>query len=510
MYELFSVTIQALLAVVAGIATGIVVVRVARRTRQRRRDALAAGPRRALLAFVADNGEQGAEDLIAVPEDAWRAALPAALGLLAKLRGEAHTALVSVFLHRGAAREALAELRSRSAVRRARAAHLLGDLELREAVPALCELLTDRDHEVRVVAVRALGRIGDPSAAWRLIASLDQRDPVPSLLATHALVQMGADAEIVLSAALDHPQARVRAVCLDALGLLGATSSITRMARVLAHDDNPDVRVAAATNLGRLGARGAVRPLIEALAPERPSSLRAAAARALGDLGAPAAVPALAARLADDEFQVAHEAAHSLRRLGAAGIAELRVRVQNADAAAHATRGAHALTAPAGGDAAAVTPGAHPADGRAAETEPSSPAAAQGAASRAAEADHSSGGAGQGDRSRAAAEADLLPGAASHGAALAAAAADSGSAAVAHGAASHVAGTDSRPADHHAGRADLAPHGHTVSGTSEAEVGHCREALALDGVLHEAVDHRAPTPAQVAARSARSAPVGVR
>ncbi|GAB2588105.1 hypothetical protein Aab01nite_49220 [Paractinoplanes abujensis] len=326
MFELFSVTMLVLLAVVAGTAAGIVVVRVGRRIRHRKLAALAAGPRRALLAFVADNGEEGAEDLIAIPDDAWRAALPAALGLLSKLRGDAHAALVSVFLHRGAARAALADLHARSGVRRARAAQLLGDLELREAVPELCDLLTDRDHEVRVVAVRALGRIGEAKAAWRLIASLDQHDPVPSLLATHALVQMGREAEVVLSAALDHPQARVRAVCLDALGLIGATGAVTRMARVLSGDDVLDVRVAAAANLGRLGARGALQPLIDSLDPPAPDPLRAAAARALGDLGAPAAVPALAAHLDDAEFPIAHEAAQSLRRLGPPGHAELRDR----------------------------------------------------------------------------------------------------------------------------------------------------------------------------------------
>ncbi|MGK5684294.1 HEAT repeat domain-containing protein [Actinoplanes sp. URMC 104] len=323
---LFGIAILGLLGIVVGTAAGIVAVRVRRRVRNRKRAALAAGPRRALLAFVAENGEEGSEDLIAIPEDAWRAALPAAQGLLGKLRGDAHAALVSVFLHRGAARQALADLHARSGVRRARAAHLLGDLGLREAVPELCTLLTDRDPEVRIVAVRALGRIGDPKAAWRVIASLDRPDPVPSLLATHAFVQMGRETEVTLSAALDHPQARVRAVCLDALGLLGATGAVSRMARVLAEDEVLDVRVAAATNLGRLGARGALQPLIDVLDPPHPDRLRAAAARALGDLGSPAAVPALGAHLDDGEFQIAHEAAHSLRRLGAPGLAELRRR----------------------------------------------------------------------------------------------------------------------------------------------------------------------------------------
>ena len=178
MLGLFTVVLEILAGIVAITAAAIVTVRVQRKIRHRKRAALAAGPRRALLAFVADNGESGDLDLVAIPDDAWRAAEPGALALLGKLRGEAHAGLVSVFLRRGTARAALRDLHSRSRVKRARAAQVLGDLELRQAVPELCRLLTDRHDEVRVVAVRALGRIGDPAAAWRIIASLDRADPV--------------------------------------------------------------------------------------------------------------------------------------------------------------------------------------------------------------------------------------------------------------------------------------------------------------------------------------------
>ncbi|MGW4947026.1 HEAT repeat domain-containing protein [Actinoplanes sp. NPDC004185] len=344
MLGLFTVVLEVLTGVVAVTVLAIVGVRVARKLRQRRQAALAAGPRRALLAFVADNGEHGAQELVAIPDEAWRAAEPGALALLGKLRGEAHLALVTVFLQRGIARTALGDLHSRSRVKRARAAQVLGDLELRQAVPELCRLLTDRHDEVRVVAVRALGRIGDPAAAWRIIAGLDRSDPVPSLLATHTLVQLGAEAEVTLSAALDHPQARVRAVCLDALGLLGATGSVHRMARVLREDSYLDVRVAAATNLGKLGTRSALEPLQQALSPSRPAALRAAAARALGELGAPSAVPILADLLDDDEFQVAHEAAHALSRLGRAGAEALAALIdtERTQSGAHARPSASA------------------------------------------------------------------------------------------------------------------------------------------------------------------------
>ncbi len=363
MLWIFTVVIVAMAAVVAVTGLAIVAVRLLRQARQRRLAALAAGPRRALLAFVAENGEEGSEGLVAIPEDAWKAAEPGALGLLGKLRGEAHTALVSVFLRRGTARRALADLRSGSRVRRARAAQILGDLELRQAVPELCRLLTDRHSEVRVVAVRALGRIGDPAAAWRLIASLDQADPAPSLLVTHTLVQLGPEAEVTLSAALDHPQARVRVVCLEALGLLGATGAVDRVARVLRDDTVLDVRVAAAANLGRLGTRSALEPLTRALSPARPAALRAAAARALGDLGSPAAVGELVPLLGEEAYRVANEAAHALRRLGPRGLDALRGVLESEadrarDAGAHARPSAAAAHAREALALAAVVAGA--------------------------------------------------------------------------------------------------------------------------------------------------------
>ncbi|MET8153619.1 HEAT repeat domain-containing protein [Actinoplanes sp. NPDC049668] len=345
MLGLFTLVIGVLAGIVAVIALAIIVVRVLRRIRDRKRAELAAGPRRALLAFVADNGEEGSHDLVAIPDDAWRAVEPTALALLGKLRGEAHLGLVSVFLRRGAGRAALRDLRSRSRVKRAHAAEVLGDLALRQAVPELGRLLADRHPEVRVVTVRALGRIGDPAAAWEIIAGLDRADPLPSLLATQALAQLGPEAEVTLSAALDHPAARVRVVCLDALGLLGAAGSVHRVARVLRDDAVLDVRVAAAATLGRLGTRTALEPLTLALRSSRPAPLRAAAARALGALGAPAAVPTLAELLDDDEFQVAHEAAHAMRRLGGPGIEALAAAVE---AERDAGAGAHRLASPSG------------------------------------------------------------------------------------------------------------------------------------------------------------------
>ncbi|HYN94126.1 MAG TPA: HEAT repeat domain-containing protein, partial [Pilimelia sp.] len=172
MIKALTITFVALLACVLVLGALIVAVRAVRLVTSRRQAALAAAPRRALLAFVAEGGEEGADELVAIPEPAWRAAEHTAVALLGKIRGEAQRALIAVFEQRGIAQSALVDLRARGAVRRARAAEALGNLGRRDAVPGLCALLDDPDAEVRVVAVRALGRIGAAAAAGPLLAAL--------------------------------------------------------------------------------------------------------------------------------------------------------------------------------------------------------------------------------------------------------------------------------------------------------------------------------------------------
>ncbi|MDR7276332.1 HEAT repeat domain-containing protein [Catenuloplanes atrovinosus] len=305
----------------------VILVRAARLHRARRRARLAAVPRRELLSFVADGGPADQIDALAgLPQDAWTAAEPAAVAMLAKVRGEAHAGLVEVFRRRGAADRALRELTRRAPVRRARAAELLGNLQATEAVPRLCDLLDDENADVRLVSVRALGRIGDPRAAWRLLASLARAQPASAQMVGLALAQCGSGAEGALRAALDHPALLVRLTALEALALLKAPSRslITLIAGVLRADESSEARVVAARTLGRLGARDGVAPLLEVLDSDAAPPIRAAAAQALGTIGSPAAATRLAAHVADAEYRVAHESAHALRRCGPAGLTYLQ------------------------------------------------------------------------------------------------------------------------------------------------------------------------------------------
>ncbi|GEM_PF-1143315 len=319
----------------AAVATGALLVLIAattvlggvlifgrfiRRAREARRTRLAAPARRLLLAVTAgDDDPVLADSLVELDAENWRAVEPTAVGLLGKLRGEAHAALVEILVRRGVADRAVRDLRHRRPVRRAAAAEVLGHVGRRETAPAIAALLTDADSDVRAVAARALGRIGDPVSAVPLLRSLSGRRSVPPQPVAQALMRLGSAAQPALETALYQADELVRATAIEVLGLVGAISATGLVEYTLRADPSVEVRVRAAGALGRLGTRSALAPLLSAVEPVRPAALRAAATRALGDIGSVAATSALAVLLGDPQHAVAHNAAYALLRLGRAG-----------------------------------------------------------------------------------------------------------------------------------------------------------------------------------------------
>jgi HEAT repeat protein len=310
-------TFIVLLAVSLVVGAAIVATRAVRMAVAARRARLAAGPRRHLLALAADGLHSPELDhLVALPERDWRAVQPVAMAMLSKVRGEGLAAIGAVFERRGEIDRELRSLRARTLVRRARAGEVLGGVRCAAAVPGLIALLRDRHPEVRLVAVRALGRIGDPAAAGPLLDCLAGPAPAPTNLVTDALVQLGPGAGGALVGALGRADPRARLAALSALRLGGTIGAEERVAAVLAEDPEPEVRVAAARLLGRLGTGGALAPLIRATGPAQPVTVRAAACQALGELGGDAAVEPLLGLLAEAQYAVAHSAARALASLG--------------------------------------------------------------------------------------------------------------------------------------------------------------------------------------------------
>ena len=86
------------------------------------------------------------------------------------------------------------------------AAHLLGDLRDRRAVPVLVRLLNDPD--VNYIVPWSLAQIGDGAAIPPLIAILSDPDPSMRVLAIHALAELNATAALPRLRRLLNDQAR--------------------------------------------------------------------------------------------------------------------------------------------------------------------------------------------------------------------------------------------------------------------------------------------------------------
>ena len=163
---------------------------------------------------------------------------------------------------------------------RLRAAHALGELDGKRAVPTLIEALSDDHWGVRHSAVRALGELGDKRV-------------VPALIKT-----------------FNDNNSTVRSTAVRALGKLGDKSVLPILIDVL-NDDDSIVQREAIHALGELGDKRAVPTLIEAFSDDH-WGVRHSAVRALGNLRA---VSALIETLNDDHWDVRGAAVRSLGRL---------------------------------------------------------------------------------------------------------------------------------------------------------------------------------------------------
>jgi HEAT repeat protein/cyclophilin family peptidyl-prolyl cis-trans isomerase len=225
----------------------------------------------------------------------------------------------------------------------------LAALKDRTALPILTPLLSSGQRSVLIQTVRALGRIGDPTAEEPLLklindASTDAQvrleavsalgglrgpaindalldlltDPAPPIRAAaiRGLAAIDAESFITVLSGLD-PDAQwsVRAALATALGTLSSGAGVPRLESMLADADQrvvPSVLEA----LVKLKAPNAAAILLERLKADDPV-VRAAAAAGLGELKAANAAPALA-----DAYQLGQRDASYNARAAALGALE--------------------------------------------------------------------------------------------------------------------------------------------------------------------------------------------
>ncbi len=304
----------------------VVAVRARRHTRLQR-DAMLLSPLRTPLITVAsgEDDDGSAVDELRRATGVTRDVLDRnVVAMLSKIRGVPADQLVQVLEEHGAVELAAAELTSRSTVKRARAAQLLGLARAGHAVPLLVEALGDEAVEVRNSAAYALGLIGDPVAAGPVLAAIGAPERgLPAATAAEALQSMGVGISDVLRDGMADANARTRMVAAHLSAERSFTRGLPELRQLLDHDPDLTVRETSATAIGRLGRGEDVDILVRHTAETEPLALRRACVVALGELGETRAVPALTALLDDSDPRLAELAATALLTMGPDGTAAL-------------------------------------------------------------------------------------------------------------------------------------------------------------------------------------------
>jgi HEAT repeat protein len=250
-------------------------------------------------------------------------------GLLPKLRGADRSVLVDILRRRGTVAKACANTRSRRTVRRYQAIEMLGAAGVLEGGPFVAKLLDDKHIEIRLAAVRALGRIGGLDAAAALLEHLDQDDAkIPPHPVTMALLRIGPAATDPLLAALTAERMNVRVIAAEVLGILGLIPAVPYLEDRLTSDLHAAVRVAAAHAIGRLDMPSSVPILTQTLSREHDVEVLAAACMALGRIASVSGIPALKRTIAHPASSVRIAAATALILIGEPGVDRLRLIAQ--------------------------------------------------------------------------------------------------------------------------------------------------------------------------------------
>ncbi len=326
-------------------ATVIVIAKIHRRRAGDKSRYFLSAYRQELLAIASDEDDSGQAKAVlnVVPMPIWERLRPSVIAFLPKVRGTAAEDLSALLRSRGEIDRAKKMLTSRSGVRRARGAYLLGLVRDRNLAAHLIPLLTDRDADVRLVAARSLGVIGATSAADGILQALRTtrgRIGLPAWVAIDALLGMGVGIAPAIETGLISDDAAVRNVCAQVAGHGTIFSAAPQLSNLLANATEVEVRVSAAMALGRVGGANEAVALARNTNSSEVAELRRTCAIALGDLGRKESLDILVHLLGDDDRRLAQLAADSLVQFGEIGTAKLAAAAVGDSPSARAARGA--------------------------------------------------------------------------------------------------------------------------------------------------------------------------
>src|SRR5712692_2026032 len=203
------------------------------------------------------------------------------------------------------------EARRLTGWRRMRALVALGRTRAPEGIPALAEGLRDRDLEIRLAALRGLGRTACPQAAVEILAWVGEVGlAVPALPLQSALIQCCAERPQLLLPLVQHAEGPLREVLGRVLGEVATPSLGLDLLQFVA-DEREELRAAAARAMSHTEPNLAFEVLNE-LATDPVWFVRLRAIISLGGLGDPRAVPTLLQGLTDANRLVRLRAAEAL------------------------------------------------------------------------------------------------------------------------------------------------------------------------------------------------------
>ena len=214
--------------------------------------------------------------------------------------------------------------------RRMRALVALGRTRALEGVPALAEALRDRRLEIRLAALRGLGRTACPQAAEEILAWVGESGlTVPALPLQSALIQCCAERPQLLLPFVKQAEGPLREIMGRVLGEV-ATPALGMELLQFVGDEREELRAAAARALSHADAGVAFEALNE-LAEDRTWFVRLRAIIGIGSLADPRAIPTLLKGLTDSNRLVRLRAAEALVQFRAVMVPVFQQVIQLAD-----------------------------------------------------------------------------------------------------------------------------------------------------------------------------------
>jgi HEAT repeat protein len=240
-----------------------------------------------------------------------------ALDALEAAGAEESARLLKFLRESGLIEKRIFEARKLTGWRRMRALVALGQTRALEGISALAEGLRDRDLEIRLAALRGLGRTACPQAAEEILAWVGEKGLcVPALPLQSALIQCCAERPQLLIPYVQHAEGPLREVLGRVLGEV-ATPSLSVDLLQFVGDDRDELRAAAARAMSH-AERGLAFDVLNELVGDPTWFVRLRAIISLGELCEPRAIPDLLRGLTDSHRLVRLRAAEALVKLNLA------------------------------------------------------------------------------------------------------------------------------------------------------------------------------------------------